>query len=135
MIHGFITAQILADHHLPHQARQFCSYHPPSRANRLFAAALVHTLPLPQPGVIIKNPASLHERTFSSIQAFRIFRSANCGKVLNHAVFLRSRSFFIKSNMPKATIKIEINCDVDRAPTEPRIRSPLKNSIIKRPTP
>ena len=27
-----------------------------------------------------------------------------------------------------------MNCEVDNAPTEPRIKSPLKNSIMKRPT-
>ena len=51
------------------------------------------------------------------------------------AVFFWSRSFFARSRAPKATIKIEINCEVDREPTEPRIRSPLKNSMINRPTP
>ncbi len=36
--------------------------------------------------------------------------------------------------MPAASVKMEMNCDVERVPTAPRIRSPRKNSMMNRPT-
>ena len=49
------------------------------------------------------------------------------------AVFFPNFGLSTNRAIPAARIKIEINCDVDKVPTVPRIRSPLKYSSPNRP--